>query len=202
MRRLWRGETVQLPRTRIGNAVAVVTLPRPVQPELPIWVTTAGNPETFRAAGRARRQRARPTCSARSIEELAAKIAVYREARAEAGLRPGDGHRHADAAHLRRRADATVRELVREPLKDYLRTSVSLIKHYAWAFPAFKQPAEGRRPTRSTSAVARPSEELDALLEYAFERYYETSGLFGTPETCLAHGRTAAARSASTRSPA
>ena len=27
---------------------------------------------------------------------------------------------------------------------------------------------------------------MDALLEYAFERYYETSGLFGTPQRCLA----------------
>jgi acyl carrier protein len=28
-------------------------------------------------------------------------------------------------------------------------------------------------------------EEMDALLDYSFERYYETSGLFGTPERCL-----------------
>ncbi len=27
---------------------------------------------------------------------------------------------------------------------------------------------------------------MDALLEHSFERYYETSGLFGTPESCLA----------------
>ena len=25
---------------------------------------------------------------------------------------------------------------------------------------------------------------MESLLEYSFERYYETSGLFGTPETC------------------
>ena len=28
------------------------TLPRPVQPELPFWVTTAGNPKTYEEAGR------------------------------------------------------------------------------------------------------------------------------------------------------
>jgi hypothetical protein len=27
---------------------------------------------------------------------------------------------------------------------------------------------------------------MEALLEHAFERYYETSGLFGTPRSCLA----------------
>ena len=30
------------------------------------------------------------------------------------------------------------------------------------------------------------SADLDALLEGAFERYYRTSGLFGTPEQCIA----------------
>ena len=34
-----------------GRDVDVRTLPRPVQPELPVWITTAGNPETFRQAG-------------------------------------------------------------------------------------------------------------------------------------------------------
>src|SRR3712207_9293580 len=29
------------------------------------------------------------------------------------------------------------------------------------------------------------TEELAALVEHAFERYFETSGLFGTPESCL-----------------
>ena len=51
VRRLWRGEAVRFPGPD-GQDVEVGTLPRPVQPELPIWVTAAGNPETFRT-GRA-----------------------------------------------------------------------------------------------------------------------------------------------------
>src|SRR5690606_23519463 len=50
VRRLWRGETVHLPGPQ-GKDVAVRTLPRPVQPELPVWLTAAGNPDTFREAG-------------------------------------------------------------------------------------------------------------------------------------------------------
>ncbi|MEZ5702031.1 MAG: LLM class flavin-dependent oxidoreductase [Burkholderiaceae bacterium] len=46
IRRLWRGEAVEFP-TKSGT-FAVKTQPRPVSRELPIWVTTAGNPETWR----------------------------------------------------------------------------------------------------------------------------------------------------------
>ena len=35
--------------------------------------------------------------------------------------------------------EAEVREKVRLPLIEYLRSSVSLIKQYAWSFPAFKK---------------------------------------------------------------
>ena len=49
VRRLWRGEAVPF-ASPTGTDVAVVTQPRPVQKELPVWVTTAGNPETYRKA--------------------------------------------------------------------------------------------------------------------------------------------------------
>src|ERR1051326_1874241 len=45
VRRLWRGETLSLPGVD-GNPVPVRILPRPIQPELPIWITATGNPET------------------------------------------------------------------------------------------------------------------------------------------------------------
>ncbi|MEM9493042.1 MAG: MupA/Atu3671 family FMN-dependent luciferase-like monooxygenase, partial [Myxococcota bacterium] len=51
IRALWRGETVSW---RGGNDsdVAVQLRPRPVQTALPMWLTAAGNPATFEAAGR------------------------------------------------------------------------------------------------------------------------------------------------------
>src|SRR2546425_10395744 len=51
VRKLWRGDTVTFPGAT-GAPVAVRTLPRPVQRELPIWVTSAGSTETYEAAGR------------------------------------------------------------------------------------------------------------------------------------------------------
>jgi natural product biosynthesis luciferase-like monooxygenase protein len=50
VRKLWRGETISQ-RTPTGDELPVRILPRPVQAELPIWITASGNPETFRLAG-------------------------------------------------------------------------------------------------------------------------------------------------------
>src|SRR5205807_107964 len=49
VRSLWRGNSV----SRIngaGREVSVEIYPKPVQSELPVWLTAAGNPETFQAA--------------------------------------------------------------------------------------------------------------------------------------------------------
>jgi natural product biosynthesis luciferase-like monooxygenase protein len=51
LRKLWAGEAVAFP-TASGEMFEVVTQPRPVSKKLPVWVTTAGNPETWREAGR------------------------------------------------------------------------------------------------------------------------------------------------------
>ena len=49
VRRLWRGESINATGGR-GN-VSLRTYPAPVQRELPLWVTAAGNPRTFERAG-------------------------------------------------------------------------------------------------------------------------------------------------------
>ena len=65
-----------------------------------------------------------------------------------------------------------------------LRSAAGLIKQYAWAFPAFKRPPGVTNPmeidTRQLSA-----EENAAILDFAFQRYFEESGLFGTVEDAL-----------------
>jgi acyl carrier protein len=80
-------------------------------------------------------------------------------------------------------SDDAVRELVRGPMKSYLASSVSLIKHFAWTFPAFKRPAGGKMADIDLTTLTEA--ETDAILEHAFERYFETSGMMGTPETCM-----------------
>ncbi|MFN0242929.1 MAG: MupA/Atu3671 family FMN-dependent luciferase-like monooxygenase [Planctomycetota bacterium] len=184
VQKLWRGDTVEFPGAT-GTTVAVRTLPRPVQKELPIWVTTAGNPETYEQAGRIGAN-VLTHLLGQSIEQLAPKIALYRKARAEAGFDPDAGVVSLMLHTYVGDSDEQVRDIVRQPLKNYLGTSLSLLKQYAWAFPAFQKPKNVAADAAGDEFSQLTPEEHDALLEHAFERYYETSGLFGTQETCIA----------------
>ncbi len=181
VRALWRGESVSF-ANGMGKDVAIVTQPRPVQDELPYWLTAAGNPETFHMAGEAGANLLTHLLG-QSIDQLADKIAIYRQARAAAGHDPKTGivslmlHTHvASNTEL-------VKQRVREPMKEYLRTSVNLIKGFAWAFPAFKRPSNDNAEELDIAGLSE--EDLDAILEFAFERYFTDSGLFGTPKQCL-----------------
>jgi natural product biosynthesis luciferase-like monooxygenase protein len=178
VRRLWRGETLSFPGPR--GDVAVRTLPRPVQRELPTWFTTAGSPESYALAGKLG-VNVLTHLLGQSIDELGDKITLYRKARKAAGHR-GDGQVSLMLHTFVGDSDEGVKEIVREPMKRYLATSISLIKGYAQAFPTFRKRADGSMPETDLSALS--DEEMDALLDYSFERYAESSGLFGTVESC------------------
>ncbi len=167
VRRLWMGEKI---RRRDGNGteIEVRILPRPIQHELPFWVTAAGSPDTFRLAGEVGANLLTHLLG-QSIEQLAEKIAVYRRAWREHGHGPGTGHvalmLH---TYVGSSVDA-VREEVRRPFSNYLRSSVDL-----WL---------ARRPGQNIADFTE--EEIEDLVSYTFDRYFETSGIFGTPGSCL-----------------
>jgi natural product biosynthesis luciferase-like monooxygenase protein len=184
VRRLWRGEKLSF-MGPLGKPVEILTQPRPVQKELPYWVTTAGSPETYRLAG-AMGANVLTHLLGQTVEEVGEKIRVYRKAREDAGFDPATGIVSLMLHTFVGENVDEVRELVREPMKSYLRSSVTLIKNFAWAFPAFKRPKGQEAKPEDIDLNSLTVEELDAILEFAFERYFETSGLFGTVETCLA----------------
>jgi len=179
---LWRGEAVEFENPN-GDIVPTKTLPRPVQAELPSWLTTAGNIDTFRAAG-AGDFNVLTHLLGQNLEELAEKITAYREARAEAGLDPAGGTVTCMLHTFVGEDNDAVRELVREPMKEYLRSAMALVVGFAWSFPAFQRPGGEDSKPEDVDLSTLTDEETDAILEFAFERYYETSGLFGTPEIC------------------
>ncbi len=182
VQRLWRGEAVAFPGVD-GTPVEVVTLPRPVQPELPIWVTAAGNPETYVQAGRIGAN-VLTHLLGQSIDELAPKIEAYRAARSAAGFDAESGTVTLMLHTFVGSDRDSIREIVRDPLKQYLASSLSLLGDYAGAFPAFRRPVSGSLNWRDDDFSELADDERDALLEYAFQRYYESSGLFGTPSEC------------------
>jgi natural product biosynthesis luciferase-like monooxygenase protein len=182
VQRLWRGEAVEFPNP-MGTMVATTTLPRPVQPELPVWITTAGNVATYETAGAAGAN-VLTHLLGQTVQEVGEKIAAYRKARETAGHDPETGKVTLMLHTFVGEDDDAVRELVRQPMKDYLRSSVNLIKGFAWAFPAFKRPGGPGSSPDEVDLESLTEEEMEAILDYAFERYFETSGLFGTPGTC------------------
>jgi natural product biosynthesis luciferase-like monooxygenase protein/FkbM family methyltransferase len=170
VRRLWRGDAVSF-KGGAGNDVDVKIHPRPIQPELPIWITTAGHPDTFRAAGEAGAHLLTHLLG-QTIEELSEKIKIYRQA-----WRPTKGssdHAHVTLMlHTFVGSDLTyVGDKVQGPFCRYLASSLDLARNLL-------------RSLGQELDAELTTDDLEALLAHAFHRYYQTSGLFGTPETCL-----------------
>lgn len=188
IRRLWRGETLTFEGPD-NKPVDVTTLPRPVQSELPVWITTAGNPDSFAAAGTIGANLLTHLVG-QSIDQLATKIASYRAARAAAGHEPSTGVVSLMLHTFVGDDEHAVRATVREPLRNYLNTSLNLIREHAWSFPTFRRPdgAAVSNPDDLSDAdiTNLAGDDLGAVLDFAAERYYETSGLFGTPDQVLA----------------
>lgn len=182
LRRLWRGETVDFP-TADGKGFGVLTQPRPVSKALPLWITTAGNPATWREAGEIGAN-VLTHLLGQTVAEVAEKIAVYHAALRKAGHNPAD-FTVTLMLHTYIAADReTARATARGPMKAYLASAAGLVRQYAWAFPAFKRPPGVAQPM-DIDLQSLSSEENEAILDFAFQRYFEDSGLFGTVEDCL-----------------
>jgi natural product biosynthesis luciferase-like monooxygenase protein len=179
IRRLWSGASVPATNGH-GEPIEIKVFPAPLQPTPPFWIAAAGSIDTFRLAGRIGAHLL-TNLLGQKIADVATKIAAYRTAWREAG-HEGEGA-VALMLHTFVGPDLdAVRETVRRPLIDYLKTSTELVKQTRWEFPAFANPSGRQAPGGD---VELTDEEIDAMMSHAFDRYFETSGLFGTPEVCL-----------------
>lgn len=175
LRRLWAGEPFEAVNP-LGDRVQLRTMPRPVQSHLPIWITAAGNPQTFRRAG-AMGLNVLTHLLGQSLEALAEKIAAYREAWRDAG-HAGQGTVTLMLHTFVGESEAEVRRKVKAPMLRYLASSANLVGQYTAAVPFFqKQCAASPAPTTQ--------DDLNDALEFSFERYYATSSLLGTLDDCL-----------------
>jgi natural product biosynthesis luciferase-like monooxygenase protein len=162
IRRLWRGEEVEL-EGGDGRPYALRSLPRPVRRELPVWVTTSGNPETWRRAGQVGAHLL-TSMGGQPPEELAEKVRLYRRARAEAGHDPEAGVVTVMLHTFLGDDLARVKDRVRAPMTEYLRT------HMAQRDNFIEVPG-------ITDA------DRASLLDQAFEHYVRSASLLGTPES-------------------
>lgn len=164
VRRLWAGQTVSV-ADGAGRRVEVRTLPRPVQKRLPIWVTTAGNPETWARAGSIGAN-VLGALVGYTPEDLAGQVAAYRSARADAGHDPEAGRVTLVAHTFVGTDDDEVRELAREPMTSYLKTYLKQFQ---------KMAIEAGR------SVDRDSLEVAAL---AYRHFFRENTLLGTQAKC------------------
>ncbi|MEU2158769.1 MupA/Atu3671 family FMN-dependent luciferase-like monooxygenase [Streptomyces sp. NPDC019396] len=169
VRRLWRGEEMTV-LDGTGSEQRVRIYPPPVQPELPVWITSAGGVETFRRAGRAGTGILTHLLG-QDLDELALKIAEYQTEHKQATGRPG--HVALMIHTYLGTEEDEVRSTVREPLSDYLRSSLGLL---------LGSGLDGNR--RIDPAALRP-DDVEFIVQRAFDRYFDHGGLLGTPDKAL-----------------
>jgi natural product biosynthesis luciferase-like monooxygenase protein len=165
VRRLWRGEPMAA-EDGLGRAVEIRAYPPAVQSELPIWLTSAGGVDTFRAAARMRAG-VLTHLLGQSLEEVAGKIAEY--SRVAAAEHDGwTGHVVLMLHTLLGDDLERVRELVRGPFTAYLKSSANLT---AKSFLG-----------KDVDLAQLNAADMDYLAARAFDRYFDTGGLFGSVE--------------------
>jgi natural product biosynthesis luciferase-like monooxygenase protein len=168
LKALWRGESIKR-INGLDKEIEVKIFPRPLQPELPVWITSAGNRETFKAAGKIG-AKILTHLLGQDVEDLEKNIVFYKQSLKENGYSLQDA-KVAIMLHTYVGADLeTVKTTVREPFKSYLRSSVSLVKNLVKSL--------------NISNENFDENDIEAILEIAFERYWQTSALLGTVESC------------------
>jgi natural product biosynthesis luciferase-like monooxygenase protein len=171
VQRLWRGEAV-VAKDGNGKPIEVRTYPRPVQQELPIWVTAGGSDGTFRRAGEIGANLL-TNLLGQSLEAVKSRIDLYRDSLRAGGHDPSYGTVTLMLHAFLGDDVEQVRRTIRDPFCGYLRSFGGLLDNLA------------KSSGLEVNQDALSEDDIASILDHAFDRYFETSGLFGTPESCL-----------------
>ena len=168
IQRLWRGESVDMPAPG-GENFPVKLHPMPRQRELSVWATCI-HKESYAEAGRSGLNVLGYLMN-QTVDELAEKIAAYREGRRSAGLDPAMGH---VTTLLYTYLDDSVelaRETARGPLCAYLRSYLD---------------NSGKKIEQQIGGMKVDEEDIDYLTNRSCEDYFNGKSLIGTAESCAA----------------
>jgi natural product biosynthesis luciferase-like monooxygenase protein len=161
VKRLWSGETVELPGVD-GKKCAISTLPHPKQKELPIWVT-ASSAMSWTKAGEIHAN-IFTSMMGESIEQLTQKIRLYRKHLVQSGADP---RKKTVTAMVHTYLDNDLekaRETSRLPLRSYLQA-------YSNQFEGLQ--VEGQQGGKS-----------DLVLDYSVQHYFKGNALIGDQTFC------------------
>jgi natural product biosynthesis luciferase-like monooxygenase protein len=166
LRTAWRGQSIER-LDAFDQPHAIVTYPRPVQPELPIWLTTSQREQAWEFAGRSGFNVLTALINF-GPKDLERRIAIYRAARQAAGWDPDAGivslmlHTYVDSDAPR------AIERVRPALTEYLKSFVS--QH---------QSADRAGASDKVRTLQSLGTDRDDFIEMVFSRYVDTSSLIG-----------------------
>ncbi|MEW6491002.1 MAG: LLM class flavin-dependent oxidoreductase [Cyanobacteriota bacterium] len=169
LQKLWEGKTVEL-KGGEDNLVKIQTFPQPLQSKLSIWITSLSD-ETFIEAGRIGANILTSPLY-QSLEEILRKILLYRESLAQHGHDPQKGKVALMIHTFIGEEIKEVKQKVKEPFKNYLKTHFDLVV----------KSASQLRFSVNTETLS--AQDLEDLITFSFETYFNGKVLMGTPEIC------------------
>jgi natural product biosynthesis luciferase-like monooxygenase protein len=179
IKRLWRGENVAF-RNGLGKEIDISVYPKPLQKELPVWITVSARIETFIDAGKIGANILTHLLW-QNTDELIEKIAAYRRSLQENGFDPRSKIVSVMVHTFLGHHNDTVKEKVRAPLKHYIKSSTQLIQSMIRSNSQQNNSKEvGGRYGSVEGEV--PGHLLDELAEIAFNRFFDQAALLGTIE--------------------
>lgn len=168
---LWKGGTISV-KDGNGFMKELEIYPKPIQPTLPMFITTAGNIETYISAGKLGHGILTNMLNT-SPKELGVKIAAYRKALRDNGHNPTEP-KMVLMLHVYIGDDLTeVYAKAKKPFMDYLGNSVDLAKASVAGTPHDMKTGDFSE------------QDMEDMLEFSFKRYVKNSALIGTKETCM-----------------
>jgi natural product biosynthesis luciferase-like monooxygenase protein len=169
VQQLWRGESVER-QDATGKSFQIKTLPQPIQPELPIWMTCQSN-ETFIEAGKLGTNVLTSLLTG-TLESIVPKINLYRESLKKHGHDPQSGKVTLMIHTFLGDDIKTVKEKVRRPFCNYLKTHYDLLENLAKGMGL------------NIRLKDFSEDDIDSLLLFGVEGFMKGRSLIGTPESC------------------
>lgn len=170
VQKLWEGEQVEL-KDATGKAFKVRTFPRPIQRKLPTWIVCQSN-ATFIEAGKMGANILTSLLGG-TLEEVTPQISLYRQSLEKHGYDPKAG-KVAMMIHTFVGEDFnTVKEQVREPFCNYLKTHVELLDILA------------KNSGIKVSLDKFTEADINSLLRFAYEGWLKGRTLIGSKTSCM-----------------
>jgi natural product biosynthesis luciferase-like monooxygenase protein len=169
VQQLWRGEAIQQ-QDATGKMFSVKTLPKPIQAELPLWITCQSN-ETFIEAGKLGANVLTSLLTG-TLEGLTPKIRLYRDSLQKHGHDPKAGKVSLMIHTFLGEDINTVKEKVRRPFCNYLKTHYDLLENLAKGMGI------------NVNLKDFSEDDIDSLLLFGVEGFMKGRSLIGTVESC------------------